>query len=210
MFQCSSAPAIRVFFFFFPSFQPKPHQHLETKILVIEAVLYCTLMRNQYIGQFKFTEEWLCFSLFHWEWWRQSRENTAVEFSARIRSYTGRSGQDRTNQDPNKCSITVDMWTLINETAVLCITCSVFCVHLDSIVHVWGQFSSHHIYAKKLQLEHFKFLLLMHIPHRPNLWFLLSPVCVFQVFMSRHFLYNCSQPILDVKIAFCQVCVPYR
>ncbi|XP_032394773.1 mitogen-activated protein kinase 10 isoform X5 [Etheostoma spectabile] len=24
------------------------------------------------------------------------------------------------------------------------------------------------------------------------------------VFMSRHFLYNCSQPILDVKIAFCQ------
>uniref|UniRef100_A0A667XA49 Mitogen-activated protein kinase 10 n=1 Tax=Myripristis murdjan TaxID=586833 RepID=A0A667XA49_9TELE len=22
--------------------------------------------------------------------------------------------------------------------------------------------------------------------------------------MSRHFLYNCSQPILDVKIAFCQ------
>ncbi|KAI4816521.1 hypothetical protein KUCAC02_008845 [Chaenocephalus aceratus] len=30
------------------------------------------------------------------------------------------------------------------------------------------------------------------------------------VFMSRHFLFNCSQPILDVKIAFCQVCVPYR
>uniref|UniRef100_A0A3B5R7S4 Uncharacterized protein n=1 Tax=Xiphophorus maculatus TaxID=8083 RepID=A0A3B5R7S4_XIPMA len=28
--------------------------------------------------------------------------------------------------------------------------------------------------------------------------------------MSRHFLYNCSQPVLDVKIAFCQVCVPYR
>ncbi|KAM7392702.1 hypothetical protein PAMA_007699 [Pampus argenteus] len=25
-----------------------------------------------------------------------------------------------------------------------------------------------------------------------------------KVFMSRHFLYNCSQPILDVKIAFCQ------
>ncbi|KAM4720138.1 mitogen-activated protein kinase 10 isoform 4-T4 [Anableps anableps] len=24
------------------------------------------------------------------------------------------------------------------------------------------------------------------------------------VFMSRHFLYNCSQPVLDVKIAFCQ------
>uniref|UniRef100_A0A3P9LS35 Uncharacterized protein n=1 Tax=Oryzias latipes TaxID=8090 RepID=A0A3P9LS35_ORYLA len=23
--------------------------------------------------------------------------------------------------------------------------------------------------------------------------------------MSRHFLYNCSQPVLDVKIAFCQV-----
>ena len=33
---------------------------------------------------------------------------------------------------------------------------------------------------------------------------------VFQVFMNRHFLYNCSEPILDVKIAFCQVCVPYR
>ncbi|XP_069486517.1 mitogen-activated protein kinase 10 isoform X1 [Ambystoma mexicanum] len=28
--------------------------------------------------------------------------------------------------------------------------------------------------------------------------------------MSRHFLYNCSEPTLDVKIAFCQVCVPYR
>lgn len=38
----------------------------------------------------------------------------------------------------------------------------------------------------------------------------LCSVCVSQVFMSRHFLYNCSQPILDVKIAFCQVCVPYR
>ncbi|MED6263394.1 Mitogen-activated protein kinase 10 [Characodon lateralis] len=25
-----------------------------------------------------------------------------------------------------------------------------------------------------------------------------------KVFMSRHFLYNCSQPVLDVKIAFCQ------
>ncbi|KAI7814305.1 putative mitogen-activated protein kinase 10 [Triplophysa rosa] len=24
------------------------------------------------------------------------------------------------------------------------------------------------------------------------------------VFMNRHFLYNCSAPVLDVKIAFCQ------
>ncbi|MGH0161279.1 UNVERIFIED_CONTAM: hypothetical protein FKN15_046802 [Acipenser sinensis] len=30
------------------------------------------------------------------------------------------------------------------------------------------------------------------------------------VFMSHHFLYYFSEPILDVKIAFCQVCVPYR
>ncbi|PNI41469.1 MAPK10 isoform 146 [Pan troglodytes] len=28
--------------------------------------------------------------------------------------------------------------------------------------------------------------------------------------MSLHFLYYCSEPTLDVKIAFCQVCVPYR
>lgn len=51
-----------------------------------------------------------------------------------------------------------------------------------------------------------------HYPH-PHLYVLtlcFSSVCVFQVFMSRHFLYNCSQPVLDVKIAFCQVCVPYR
>ncbi|KAJ6657533.1 hypothetical protein lerEdw1_002468, partial [Lerista edwardsae] len=26
------------------------------------------------------------------------------------------------------------------------------------------------------------------------------------VFMSRHFLYYCSEPTLDVKIAFCQSC----
>ncbi len=25
--------------------------------------------------------------------------------------------------------------------------------------------------------------------------------------MNRRFLYNCSAPVLDVKIAFCQVCV---
>lgn len=49
------------------------------------------------------------------------------------------------------------------------------------------------------------------VPATLNLSLNLNLLCLpLQVFMSRHFLYNCSQPILDVKIAFCQVCVPYR
>ncbi|KAG9354116.1 hypothetical protein JZ751_012240 [Albula glossodonta] len=31
-----------------------------------------------------------------------------------------------------------------------------------------------------------------------------ATVLTLRVFMSRHFLYYCSEPILDVKIAFCQ------
>lgn len=50
----------------------------------------------------------------------------------------------------------------------------------------------------------------LHDSHSPPPHALSALFVPLQVFMSRHFLYNCSQPILDVKIAFCQVCVPYR
>lgn len=95
-----------------------------------------------------------------------------------------------------------------------------------SIHYMWlGSSSGAHFRDKKILVpdpcglrefeEAFKLALCCHsVPTKVNVLpanLNLNLLCLcLQVFMSRHFLYNCSQPILDVKIAFCQVCVPYR